>query len=93
VVDLQYATSTGERRTVDTIEAGDIVGWSAVIEPYMMTAFAVARTACKTIAIDAFRLRQLIKEDVTFADALMAEIAHITASRLRGAREQIARLS
>ena len=33
-VDLQYRLGNGELRTVDTLVAGDLIVWSALVEPY-----------------------------------------------------------
>ncbi len=92
-VDIQYPLSNGARGTVDKLGAGDLRAWSAVIEPYVNTSFGVARTDCVAVAIDAARLRQLFDEDPEFQQSLMSQMAKIVASRLNGARCQLARLS
>ena len=80
-----------KRRTVDTLGPGDLILWSAVVDPYIATAHGVARTACRAVSIDAARLRQLMKEDGDLRHSLMNQIVKVTAARLKGAREQLAR--
>ena len=91
-VEIQYAAGYGKRRTVDVLGAGDLILWSAVVDPYVATAYGVARTACKAVAIDAARLRQLMDEDGDLRNSLMTQIVKVTAARLKGAREQLAKL-
>jgi len=91
-VAIQYAASDGKRRTVDTLGPGDLILWSAVVDPFVATAFGVASTACKAVSIDAARLRQLMDEDGDLRNSLMTQIVKVTAARLKGAREQLARL-
>ncbi len=42
-VEIQYILGSGEHRTVDTLVEGDILGWSALIEPYKYTAVGTAK--------------------------------------------------
>jgi hypothetical protein len=44
------------------------------------------------VAIDAARLRQLMDEDGDLRNSLMTQIVKVTAARLKGAREQLAKL-
>ncbi len=92
-VDIQYPLSSGERRTVDKLGKGDLLVWSAVVEPYMNTSFGVARSDCEVVSIDAVRLRQLLDEDPEFGQSLMSQMVKVVASRLTGARRQLAQLA
>ncbi len=37
-VNIEFLLGNGELRVVDTMVEGDLLGWSALIEPYKMTA-------------------------------------------------------
>jgi CRP-like cAMP-binding protein len=89
-VDIQYTLGTGERRTVDRLVAGDILGWSAVVEPYRMTAVATTRMDTRLLKIDARRLRELCERDPLVGYRLMNQVVKLLADRLDGARVQLA---
>lgn len=91
-VEIQFPSKTDERRTVDKLGKGDLLLWSAVIDPYVTTAFGVAQTDGKAVAVDSARLRQLLKEDGDLYHSVMNEVIKIVASRLTGARRQLAQL-
>ncbi len=42
-VDIQYTLGSGELRTVDTIVPGELLMWSALVEPYKSTAVVTTR--------------------------------------------------
>jgi CRP-like cAMP-binding protein len=89
-VDIQYTLPDGERRTVDTLIAGDIVGWSALVPPHKLTASATTCKETKLIKVEAKRLRELCEEDPLLGYRLMTQVAKLLADRLDGARVQLA---
>lgn len=89
-VDIQCTLGTGELRTVDTLIAGDILGWSALVAPYKMTAIATARRDTRLIKVDAKQLRELCQRDPLLGYRLMSQVARLLAHRLEGARLQLA---
>ena len=89
-VDIQYELNTGEHRTVDTVVAGDVLVWSALVRPYRTTALAIARRTSEVIAVDSRKLRELCESDRDLGFSLMTEIAQTTSHRLEGARVQLA---
>ena len=89
-VDIQYVLNTGERRTVDTRVAGDLLLWSAVVKPFRTTANGVARTETTVVAIDAPTLRRMAEDDPDLDRRLMREIANVVSQRLQVARVQLA---
>ena len=52
-VDIQYTLGSGELRTADTIVPGELLMWSALVEPYKSTAVVTARQNSRLIAVDA----------------------------------------
>jgi CRP/FNR family cyclic AMP-dependent transcriptional regulator len=89
-VDIQYELNTGEHRTVDTVVAGDVLVWSALVRPYRTTALAIARRTSEVIAVDSRELRELCERDRDLGFSLMTEIAQAASHRLEGARVQLA---
>ena len=62
-IDIRYLLGSGEWRVVDTLIAGDILGWSALVEPHKMTGIATTRKPTRLIRIQAQPLRELCEHD------------------------------
>lgn len=92
-VDILCIFESGVRKVVDTLVAGDLAAWSAVVEPYKSTATGVATKPVSLIAIEAAGLRKLMEEDHTLGFRLMSEVAKAVSHRLAGTRVQLAALS
>lgn len=75
--------------TIATVEAGDIVGWSAVVAPYRATSTAIAVEATEIVALDGAPLRQALDADEDLASALYPRILRSVARRLEGTRLQL----
>lgn len=89
-VDVEYVTGSGDHASVDTLVAGDLLGWSAVVEPNHTRFAAIARKGTRVIAIDATNLRALIAEDHEMGYSLMTSVARVVSHRLEGAQVQLA---
>ncbi len=89
-VNIQYILGSGERRTVDTLVDGDILGWSALVEPYRYTAVGTASKDTQLVSIRAKSLRDLCEKDPLLGYRLTTQIAKLLAHRLEGARIQLA---
>lgn len=89
-VDIQYVLGSGELRTVDTIVPGELLMWSALVEPYKSTAVVTTRQECKLIALDADKLRVLCEKDPDVANHMLLHLTKLLATRLEGARIQLA---
>jgi len=89
-IDIQQKLDNCDVRTVDTLISGDILGWSAMVEPHRMTTSAICRKPTRLIRIDAPRLRQLCTQDPSLGYRLMSQIAVCLADRLEAARVQLA---
>lgn len=89
-VDIQYVLGNGEHRTVDTLVDGDLLCWSALVEPYKTTANGIARKETHLVAISGDRLRALCVADPALGYRLLTQIARLLAHRLEGARVQLA---
>ena len=89
-VNIQYLLGTGELRTVDTLVDGDLLVWSAMIEPYKTTAVGTATKATQLVRISAPKLRELCDKDPLLGYRLTIEVAKLLAHRLESARIQLA---
>lgn len=89
-VNIDYLLGTGETRTVDTLVDGDLLVWSALIEPYKTTAIGTTTKECELLCIDAPRLRELCEKDPLLGYRLSNQVAKLLAHRLEGARVQLA---
>ncbi|MGO9110417.1 MAG: Crp/Fnr family transcriptional regulator [Thermoguttaceae bacterium] len=89
-VNIQYLLGNGEMRTVDTLVGGDLLGFSALIEPYKYTGFGTATQETDLVLIDARKLRDLCNRDPQLGYQLTLEVAKLLAHRLEGARVQLA---
>lgn len=89
-VDIQYTLGNGEQRTVDTVVAGELSMWSALVAPYKSTATGTARKDTKLIVIRAEQLRELCEQDHTLGHRLLISLTKLLAARLEGARVQLA---
>lgn len=87
---IQYMLGDGEMRIVDTLVDGDILIWSALIEPYKTTAIGTTTKDTQLISIDAAKLRELCEQDPRVGYHLTVEVAKLLANRLEGARVQLA---
>ena len=89
-VDIVYQRHVGEGHVVDTVVAGDLIGWSSLVEPYRCTATAVPREAGRVVQIDAAGIRNLCEHDHTLGYHLLKELAGTLSRRLQGALVQLA---
>jgi CRP/FNR family transcriptional regulator, cyclic AMP receptor protein len=89
-VNIQYLLGSGELRTVDTLVAGDLLGWSAIIEPYKYTAICTTTKDTDLVRLEAAKVRELCEQDTLLGYRLASQTAKLLAHRLEGARVQLA---
>ena len=89
-IDIQYTLGSGELRTVDTIVPGELLMWSALVEPYKSTAVVTARQNSRLIAVDSDKLRAYCATDQLVANDVLRHLTKMLATRLEGARIQLA---
>lgn len=77
---------------LSTLVEGDVVGWSALVEPYVYTLSAVAASPATLIRLDAPRLRALMDENSEFGYTLMSRLAGALGERLTHLRVQFVSL-
>jgi CRP-like cAMP-binding protein len=89
-VDIVYQHHASEGRVVDTVVAGELIGWSSLVAPYRCTATAVPREPGRAVRIDAAGIRNLCAQDHTLGYHLLKELAGTLSRRLQGALVQLA---
>ena len=89
-VDIQYTLGSGEQRTVDTAVAGELIMWSALVEPFRSTAIGTVRQDAKLVAINGEKLRDLCEKDHDLGYRMSIGLIKLLATRLEGARVQLA---
>ena len=77
------------RIVIDTVEAGDVVGWSWLVPPYRWLFDARAVTAIDEVQFDAQCLRQKCDVDPTFGYALLQRVIHVMHERLQASRVRL----
>ena len=80
------------RALVTTLTAGDIIGWSAVVEPYVYTASSVCASPVKAIGFRGVDLRALFEVDHKLYCEIIGKICQVIANRLRATRLQMVSL-
>jgi CRP-like cAMP-binding protein len=89
-VSIQYLLGDGELRTVDTLADGDLLMWSALVEPYRATALGTTTKETHLARIDAAKLRLLCEQEPILGYRLMTQVARLLAHRLEGVQVQLA---
>jgi CRP/FNR family transcriptional regulator, cyclic AMP receptor protein len=78
-----------KRIHLGTIEEGQLFSWSAIFPPYISTAWVMAVTPAKVIAVDARKLNTEIELDCDFGLKTMSKIAQTISHRLSDTRFQL----
>jgi CRP-like cAMP-binding protein len=75
--------------TVETIGAGETLGWSWMIPPHQWRFDAKAVGLTRTIMIDGRRLRALCEEDPDLKNEILIRVTQLIAHRLHATRSQL----
>ena len=89
-VDIIYRIGDGREVTAESAVAGEVIAWSALLEPFRLTASGIGSKGGELIAIDGAKLRELCEADTWFGYQLMTEIARALRDRVTGLRVQLA---
>jgi CRP-like cAMP-binding protein len=89
-IDINYGLAGEQVRTVDTVVGGDLIGWSAMVGPYLRTATAVARRPGHYVFIAADRIRDLCEQDQSLGYHILKHLTEVLSRRLQGALVQLA---
>ena len=88
-VALQIFAPDRGQITVETLEEGDVLGWSWLIPPYNWHFDARVLELTRAIALDGKCLRRKCEEDHNLGYELLKRFAHIIEQRLSSTRLQV----
>ena len=88
-VALELHTPERGGLVIETIEPGDVVGWSWLFEPYRWLFDARAATPVRAIAFDGACLRGKCEDDKELGYELMKRFGHVMIDRLQHARVRL----
>ncbi|MDH4137834.1 MAG: ATP-binding protein [Anaerolineae bacterium] len=74
---------------IEVVTPGEAFGWSALMEPHILTSSARCLKAVRVVAIEGGNLRHLLDSDARIGQKVMDRLASIIASRLRDTREKL----
>ncbi|WP_333909839.1 CBS domain-containing protein [Streptomyces sp. ACA25] len=74
---------------LETVGAGELLGWSWLVPPHQWRFGAQAKGAVEAHEFDAAAVRDLTEQDPAFAAALLRQVTEALAHRLAGARERV----
>lgn len=82
----------GQRKDfmVGTINPGEILAVSALIEPFKLTSAAVAPLPCTLVRVSAVELRELCARDLALSCSLQRAVARTAMERLHATRTLLA---
>jgi CRP/FNR family cyclic AMP-dependent transcriptional regulator len=86
---LEGKTSNGESVVVDTVSAGEPLGWSWLFPPYLWHFDARASEACTAICLSGVMLRQHRDEDLSLSHELFKRTSRVMVRRLQAARSKL----
>jgi CRP-like cAMP-binding protein len=75
--------------TVQTVGAGEIIGWSWLFPPYVCQFSARAVEIVRATSFDGACLRKKCDEDTAMGYELMKRLAHVVSQRLEATRLQL----
>jgi CRP/FNR family cyclic AMP-dependent transcriptional regulator len=83
---VELAPAMGPPLVIETMEAGQVVGWSWLFEPYITQFDVRARGPVGAISFDGACLRGKCEADHDLGYELMRRFAHLITSRLQATR-------
>lgn len=86
---LEAKTRAGQPVVIDTVSAGEPLGWSWLFPPYIWEFDARATKACKAICLSGIMLRQHRDEDLTLSHELHKRVSEVMVRRLQAARSKL----
>ena len=89
-VDIVYRLGDNRTLVADTLIAGDAFGWSALLEPYKLTATSVGSKTGEYIRIEGEGLRRICDENPACGYRVTMELCKLLRDRLSALRIQIA---
>lgn len=85
-VDVFYNLGDAGKVRVDNVSGAEIVGCSAIVEPYTYTATETSLTEVEVLVIDAASLRELMQKDCCLGFSIQKQIIRVLLDRVLGLR-------
>jgi len=86
---LEGKTSDGRQVVIDTVSAGEPLGWSWLFPPYLWHLTARATEQCAAICLSCTLLRQHREDDLTLSHELFKRACEVMVRRLQRARGKL----
>src|SRR5205085_12159723 len=86
---LEAKTDDGKTVVVDTVSAGEPLGWSWLFPPYLWTFDARATEPCCAICFSGLLLRQHRDDDLTFSHELHNRVSDVMVRRPQATRNKL----
>ncbi|MBI4282581.1 MAG: cyclic nucleotide-binding domain-containing protein [Chloroflexi bacterium] len=80
-------SSSYRKATIDFVTPGEMLGWSAIVEPNIYTLTAVSLGRAQVLTINGPKLKALMQNDLHIGQKLLAALVKVIASRLADTRE------
>jgi CRP/FNR family cyclic AMP-dependent transcriptional regulator len=88
-VSLETHAPTRGPLTVETVDAGEVLGWSWLFPPYRWHFDARAQTVVRALALDGVCLREKCERDPAMGYEVMRRFAQVAISRLEATQLQL----
>ncbi len=88
-VSVAMPTPRGGRHSIETLETGDVVGWSWLLPPYVWQFDVTAVTPVRALSMDGRCLRNKCENDPRLGYDLMKRFSRVMAERLAATRLQL----
>ena len=86
---LEGKAQNGKAVIIDTVSAGDPLGWSWLFPPYLWSFDARATEPCTAICFSGILLRQHRDDDLTLSQELHKRMSEVMVRRLQAARNKL----
>jgi CRP-like cAMP-binding protein len=86
---LEGKTDDGKTVVIDTVSAGEPLGWSWLFPPYLWSFDARATEPCTALCFSGLLLRQHRDDDLTLSHELHQRASEVMAHRLQAARNKL----
>jgi CRP/FNR family cyclic AMP-dependent transcriptional regulator len=86
---LEGKTDDGKAVIIDTVSAGEPLGWSWLFPPYLWSFDARATEPCTALCFSGLLLRQHRDDDLTLSHELHKRISEVMVRRLQAARKRL----
>jgi len=89
IIVLEGELNDREPVAIDTVSAGEPLGWSWLFSPYLWQFDARATESCTAICLSGIMLRQHRDEDLTLSHELFKRMSEVMVRRLQAARGKL----